>query len=71
MRKHAPMWEAELGRDNGVNATAVLSRKFQDDTEEILEAAEGSQRPSWVQLLLFLAGVAIFLIVASGIPFRG
>lgn len=71
MRKHAPMWEAELSHDNGVNDNNVYSRKFIDDIEEIHEASAGSQRPSWLQLLLFLAGVAIFLIVASGIPFRG
>lgn len=71
MRKHAPMWEAELGRDNGSNAIDVLSRKFQDDIVEIHEAEAGSQRPGWTHLLLFLASALIFLTVASGIPFRG
>ncbi len=71
MGKHAPMWEAELGLDDGVNAIDVLSRKFQDDIEDIHEASAGSQRPSWLHFLLFLAGVTIFLTVASGIPFRG
>jgi hypothetical protein len=71
MRKHAPMWEAELGRDNGIIAIDVLSRKFQDDIEDIHEAEAGSQRPSWTHLLLFLASAVIFLTFASGVPFRG
>lgn len=70
MRKHAPMWDAEIGRDNGENDNNVYSRKFIDDIEEIHEASAGSQRPNWPQLLLFLAGAAIFLTVASGIPLR-
>ncbi|WP_156451928.1 hypothetical protein [Novosphingobium sp. CCH12-A3] len=71
MRKHAPMWEAELGLDDGENDIDVYLRKSMDDMDESHEASAGLQRPSWPQLLLFLVGVAIFLVVASGIPFRG
>lgn len=69
MRKHAPMWEAELGLDGGENDIEVYSRKFIDDMEETRETALDLQRPSWVQLLLFLAAVAIFLTIAWGAPF--
>lgn len=71
MRKHAPMWEAELSLDGGENDVDVYLRKSMDDMDESHEAAAGSQRPSWPHLLLFLAGVAIFLTVASGILLRG
>jgi hypothetical protein len=71
MRKHAPMWEAELGLDDGENDIDVYLRKSMDDMDESHEDAAGSQRPNWAHFLLFLAGVAIFLTVASGIPFRG
>lgn len=70
MRKHAPMWEAELGLDSGENDIEVYSRKFIDDMEEARETASDSQRPSWVQLLLFLTAMAIFLTIALGVPFR-
>lgn len=71
MRKHAPMWEAELGLDSGENDIEVYSRKFIDDMEEARETASDPQRPRWAQLLLFLAAVAIFMAIALGIQFRG
>lgn len=70
MRKHAPMWEAELGLDGGDNDIEVFSRKFIDDMEEAREAALESRHPSWGQLLLFLTTIAIFLTIALGVPFR-
>jgi len=71
MRKHAPMWEAELGLDDGDNDIDVYLRKSMDDMGESHEAAADLQQPNWVQLLLFLAAVATFLTVASGILLRG
>lgn len=71
MRKHAPMWETELGLDDGVNDVEVFARKFHDELEEQHQAGTGSTRASWPQLLLFTVAVVMFLAVAMGLPFRG
>lgn len=62
MRRHAPMWEAELSGDNSVSDFDVYLRKSLDDAE-MLQQSEHPTRPSWFRLLLFLAAAAIFLTV--------
>lgn len=62
MRRHAPMWETELRGDNSVSDFDVYLRRSLDDAG-MLEQSEYSSRPSWFQLLLFLAVAAIFMAV--------
>lgn len=62
MRRHAPMWETELRGDNSVSDFDVYLRKSLDDAA-MLDQSEYSSQPSWSQLLLFLAVVAIFIAV--------
>lgn len=62
MRRHAPMWEAELSGDNSVRDFDVYLRKSLDDAE-MLQQSDHLNRPSWSRLLLFLAAAAIFLTV--------
>jgi hypothetical protein len=57
------MWEAELSGDNNVSDFDVYLRKSLDDAE-MLHQADGENRLSWPRLLIFLAAVAVFLIVA-------
>lgn len=62
MRRHAPMWEAELGDDGGINDIDVHARKFHDDMEEY--AAKTPDSASWSQLLFFLGAAAVFMTIA-------
>lgn len=61
MRRHAPMWEAELGGDDGINDIDVHARKFHDDMEEY--DAKTSGIASWSQLLIFLGAAAAFMTI--------
>lgn len=65
MRRHAPMWEAELGDDDGINDIDVHARKFHDDMETTAHSGSVSSQPNWPHILAFLGAVAIFLLVAS------
>lgn len=65
MGRHAPMWEAELGDEDGINDIDVYLRKSMDDMEEAANSTGVPIRPNWPQLFVFLGAVAIFLFVAS------
>ncbi|MEO0031288.1 MAG: hypothetical protein RIS94_1046 [Pseudomonadota bacterium] len=65
MRRHAPMWEAELGDGDGINDIDVYLRKSMDDMEDMSRPIDGARRPNWSQLLIFLGAAAIFLFIAS------
>lgn len=62
MRRHAPIWEAELGDDDGVNDIDVYLRKSMDDLEEY-DAAEANV-PSFARLMTLLATATVFVIIA-------
>lgn len=62
MRRHAPMWEAELGDEDGFNDIDVHARKFHDDMEEYTGGTPDNAR--WPQLLTFLSAAAVFIIIA-------
>lgn len=63
MRKHAPMWEAELGDDDGVNDIDVYLRKSFDDAE-FQNLSDDASRCSLSHLLTFIAAATVFLIFA-------